>query len=578
MPVGQETYEPVKVYCNDCDINQTVVLSNEMTQACPNCGKPLAVQTQSFIDSEGETRLSAIEAEAPVDFDEAPQRIGKYRIISHVATGGFGSVYKGYDAMLDQSVAIKIPRKDKLDAAAEEEFIREARTMARLDHPHVVSIKEAGRDESQGSVFLVMKWIEGSTLARYVKKEPLPIEETVEIVGKIAAAVGFAHEQGFIHRDLKPSNILIDEGGEPYVTDFGLALEHKDGKFNAGNLNAGTLPYMSPEQFNSAEQDIDHRTDIWSLGVIFYQLLTGHRPFAGNATEISESIRSDDPKSLREFNARLPKKYEAACLKCLEKDPSLRFESVAAFRQKLKQKNQLTRRALIWMGPATVLGVAVWQIAAYLNRKDEPEKAITSEPSRTQRLLVGDEDSITVRPDSIVIDVKKPTLLQLGTVKEGDYVFEVEIESDNWGPHAGMFFGLSDRRALSLAMFVTQKKEVELRRIIIDRSTDTSVSIKTDLNRKRYGSMEGVDSIQFRCMFRAGILQDYGVRNVPLFRDDGKLPKLEGDAADGAYMKSNTKSCGGAFGIFARPQQRLVIRNLKINGELRKFSLTPKEN
>ena len=210
---------------------------------------------------------------APVD---EPTQIGRYRVIRLLGKGGFGHIYLAHDADLKRSVAIKVPRPERvLNPEVVEAYLNEARILASLDHPHIVPVYDVGRSDD-GLCFVVSKFIEGSDLAIKIKEGRPSFHESATLVATIAEALHYAHTRGLVHRDIKPANILIDSSGKAFVADFGLALKDED--FGKGGGIAGTPAYMSPEQARGEGHRVDGRSDIFSMGVVFYELLTGRRP------------------------------------------------------------------------------------------------------------------------------------------------------------------------------------------------------------------------------------------------------------------------------------------------------------
>jgi len=263
-------------------------------------------------------------------------RLGRYEILDLIGAGGMGEVYKARDPRLDRPVAIKVLLPEvSADPDHRARFQREAKTIARLAHPHICTVHDVG--EQAGSLFLVMAHLDGPTLAELIDKGPLPIEQAQKIAAEIANAVGAAHSHGIIHRDLKPSNVIITPTGDAVVLDFGVAKQVLYPQRTSEELTLeptrssvviGTVAYMAPEQ--ALGKRIDFRSDIFSLGVVLYEMATGRRPFSGSTPfEIIDAIIHRAPTSVVALNPAVPLALERVITRCMEKAPEDRFQSAA---------------------------------------------------------------------------------------------------------------------------------------------------------------------------------------------------------------------------------------------------------
>ncbi|RMG89053.1 MAG: serine/threonine protein kinase [Chloroflexi bacterium] len=268
---------------------------------------------------------------------QAGENVGPYRIIGQLGQGGMATVYKAYHPQLDRYVAIKVMHEAfQEDDAFIARFEREAKIVARLEHPHIVPVY--GYDRYEGQPYLVMKYIEGKTLKHFLKNGPLPLEEILRIMTAVADALNYAHKQGVLHRDIKPSNIMIADDGTPYLTDFGLARIAQAGESTLSqDMLLGTPHYISPEQARG-EQNLDGRTDIYSFGIVLYELVVGRVPFSADTPYaiIHDHIYTPLPLPTR-VNPNIPEAVETVLLKALAKSPKDRFESANALMQAFKK-------------------------------------------------------------------------------------------------------------------------------------------------------------------------------------------------------------------------------------------------
>ncbi|MGI9457806.1 MAG: serine/threonine-protein kinase [Aeoliella sp.] len=287
---------------------------------CSTCGS-----TFSLVDREDATQMAT-----PL------KRIDRFDLVSRLGVGGFGTVWKARDRELDRVVAIKMPRRGQLGPAEIEQFFREARSAAQLRHRHIVPVHEVGRDGE--TLFIVSDIVRGVSLSDWLTGyRPIPLE-VVELCAKVADALAHAHEQGVIHRDLKPSNIMIDEAGEPFLMDFGLAKrEVGEITMTADGQILGTPAYMSPEQARGESHWTDRRTDIYSLGIMLFEMLTGELPFRGNHQMQIHQRLTEDPPDPRKLSRHIPRDLATICLKCMEREPGRRYSTAAELRDEFQR-------------------------------------------------------------------------------------------------------------------------------------------------------------------------------------------------------------------------------------------------
>src|SRR5436309_3174251 len=262
---------------------------------------------------------------------------GDYELLEEIGRGGQGVVYRARQKSLNRTVALKVIGLGQWATQAHlKRFRREAESAANLDHPCIVPIYEVG--EREGSCYFSMKFIDGGQLDEVAKRTPISTRNAAELIAKLARTVHYAHEHGILHRDIKPGNILVDAKGEPHLTDFGLArlLETKSTVTHTMEL-LGTPSYMAPEQAVGNNARVSSATDIYGLGAVLYQLLTGHPPFAGGTTyETVRLVLETEPRQPRLSNPKIDRELSTICLKCLEKDPKRRYSSALALAEDLE--------------------------------------------------------------------------------------------------------------------------------------------------------------------------------------------------------------------------------------------------
>ncbi len=288
---------------------------------CPNCGLvqlPARDETMSW-----SAKIANL----------AGKTVAHFSLTRLLGQGASGHVWLADDTMLQRKVALKLPQSMRGDIAG---LLREAQTAAHLRHANIVSVYEVGSEE--GQVFIASEYIEGLTLRDFLSSGTPTNAKTAELVAAVARALHHAHEQGIVHRDVKPSNILVNAEGQPFVTDFGLAkrISHDETISSEGQI-LGTARYMSPEQASGKTRETDQRSDIYAIGVILFEMLTGHLPYRGNVRALLHQKVYEDAPSPRKLVPTIPKDLETICLRCLERDSSRRYASAQEVADELQR-------------------------------------------------------------------------------------------------------------------------------------------------------------------------------------------------------------------------------------------------
>jgi serine/threonine protein kinase/Tfp pilus assembly protein PilF len=302
---------------------------------CPGC---LLETALGALANEDESLLdSARHAKRHVGSVEVLTQFGDYELLEEIGRGGQGVVFRARQKSLNRTVALKLLSLGQWASKADlKRFRREAEAAANLDHPCIVSIYEVG--EREGSCYFSMRFVEGGQLDEVVRHMPMSIRQAAELIAKMARTVHYAHEHGILHRDIKPGNILLDQKGEPHLTDFGLArLVETESTMTRTLEVLGTPSYMAPEQAVGNNAAVSKATDVYGLGAVLYQLLTDHPPFAGGTTfETIKLVLDTEPRQPRLWNRKIGRDLSAICLKCLEKDPKRRYSSALALAEDLE--------------------------------------------------------------------------------------------------------------------------------------------------------------------------------------------------------------------------------------------------
>ena len=367
----ESVVKPMRLECPHCRIAIEIIEAQaESDRTCPSCGSQISSELIStliapvddqppdrgagFQPAAGDAVQPPVESSAPVvkrQVENLPRKtrpkpienFGRFQLLKRLGGGAYGEDFWAYDPKLDREVAIKRPHERRLPPELAARFIREARATAQLKHPHIIGTYEV--DEVDGRPYIASEYIFGMDLAALAEKERnagrlLSTMQVAQLCGQVAEALHAAHEAGIVHRDLKPANILIGFDGVPRVMDFGMAKRDSDAEYvvtQAGQL-LGSPAYMSPEQWQDSHA-VDRRTDLWALGIILFELLTGERPFRGERDKkllIDQILNAEVPPP-SQLNSQVPKDLDTLCLKCLEKDPARRFRTTTDLAQELSR-------------------------------------------------------------------------------------------------------------------------------------------------------------------------------------------------------------------------------------------------
>ncbi len=475
------------------------------TATCPGCGVPL--YSQSELGDAVETRPSYAHP-TPQDIeitrqwepaahdvlptpDQLPRVIGRYKLTHLLGEGGFAHVYRAVDSELEREVALKIPRRDRFSTYEKLSlFLDEAKFAAKLEHPGIVRIYDVGW-MSDKICFISMEMCTGGSLESLIKSETrIDPHRAAQLMAQLADAAHFAHLKGLVHRDLKPSNVMLGGDGNCRIVDFALAM-HDDVQLEHAGEVAGTLPYMSPEQIRGEVHHLDGRSDIWSLGVILYQMLTGRRPFLGHREQLVEQILKREPKPPRQLVEGIPSELERICLRCLSKPISGRWKTARDLASALRAWHAASPLGAIeppssvalvgtsrsigrWKTAASAIAVsavAVSLLAFALQpaKKGEEERLAAIAPARTELRAWSFDDQAPFRQFPLLtrsprrlawpipgraasldhdadeaklsINSKSLTLVELGQTQATEFRLDAELFKSANAGSSGLFWG-----------------------------------------------------------------------------------------------------------------------------------------
>jgi eukaryotic-like serine/threonine-protein kinase len=308
-------------------------------QSGPGSEGPPATRSAGEVETAGGVSLTEANSSPPSPLGRLPRFLGEYELLSEIARGGMGVVYRARQEKLKRMVAVKLIRSGSLAGVDDlRRFRQEAEAMADLDHPHIIPIYELRQEDDQP--YFSMKLVEGGNLTRHIPRLKSDPDAVAALIAKVARAVHFAHQRTILHRDIKPSNILLAEHDEPYVTDFGLAKRIRPDSDTIATMTGvvGTPAYMPPEQARGGAKSVTTAADIYSLGATLYETLTGHPPFSGDSVgEIMRQVLEQEPARPRSINPKLDRDLETICMKCLDKEPARRYGSAEALAEDLER-------------------------------------------------------------------------------------------------------------------------------------------------------------------------------------------------------------------------------------------------
>lgn len=606
----------MEVSCSTCSFVFVISDDSASEEKCPSCGTlcrstlPFGNRSGTNVDPtlivDGQSQTTGV----------SPATAGRYDVLRLIASGGFGQVFLARDTLLGRDVALKVPNERRLaDERDRARFLEEAKLAASLHHPGIVTVYDAAM--SVDECYIAMEFVEDETLRDALKSRRFSIDETVSVISDVARAIHYAHTKGLVHRDLKPSNILISREGAPRITDFGLAVTDVSQHLLKGEI-AGTPAYMPPEQVQGLTHQLDGRADIWSIGVIFYEMLTGRRPFSGPEKRVFDEIISRSPRPPRQINDQIPAELESVCLRCLQKSPNLRFTTALDIAEALSGQSEPTAPRPAEADPspgrsqnnmAIAAAVVLLLSLLFLLRSESSQNAslVAKVASRRQKLAAIETDlapsirrlnpgqwhNLLKQSPSVLywlpndetsrwnwdhdrheisVDSDEIAMFGCGQTTANEFEFGVSIQKNSWTGFVGCFWGYNtyqrpngERAAKCNAIVIRARSETEvfMQRSIYDIVYDKRIPlhnyevVSPPVPVKIYGAKPTILTVH---------VAGNSVRSVEW--NGAKLPQLS-DAERGSAIKAVPSS--GQIGVVnydgATGFSGIQIRLTRLKGE-----------
>jgi Protein kinase domain len=468
----------------DAFLNDRDIPADELCKDCPKLAAEVAKRIEALKRTAWlmDLNKAGTAGQSPLMVGQGQVLKERYRLDGLIAEGGFGQVWRGTDLNLNCPIAVKVAREDRpLPIHGTDMFAAEGELAAKNRHPRIVAVRCVGRHG--GRCFIVSDLITGNDLRRQLLGGPLPIAAAVRIAAEVAEALDHAHQQRVVHRDVKPGNILLDGSGHVFVTDFGIALTTEQLR-NKGADDCGTLAYMSPEQLSAGKEPLDHRTDIFSLGVVFYQSLTGVHPFLGESpSALREGIRNATPRTPRSINPAVPREPERICLRCLAKNPAYRYATAQELAKDLRsylvqQRRRRWRQAVVCVVAGITIALATLNIfpivykamlLSLLGASAQNARDVEIERG-TEKLWAGDyrsalnhfDAALASRQSAMVLCYKAEALLGLIQFEDAIECCEkaINLEPKSSKPHyiKGLIYQCTNQREEALKAFRLAKE------------------------------------------------------------------------------------------------------------------------